>query len=73
MLLRRHKSAPANDIPLVEMEEGPSKDEDQDDEDIDYVPVYLKRKTIVLAPKVNRSIKPKRHQVPLAPPVAVDT
>ncbi|XP_023023133.1 dual oxidase maturation factor 1 [Leptinotarsa decemlineata] len=52
--LRPKKSS--NDIPLVPLESGSKQEED--DDDVDYVPVYLKRKTEVLAPKVNRYNKP---------------
>ncbi|KAJ8970438.1 hypothetical protein NQ314_001233 [Rhamnusium bicolor] len=51
------------DIPLVEI----SNDPEEEEEDVDYVPVYLKRKTIAMAPKVIRSNKP-RHLYPLPVP-----
>ncbi|XP_057657303.1 dual oxidase maturation factor 1-like isoform X1 [Diorhabda carinulata] len=69
-LLLRHKSTKyikTNvDIPLVDMETAPN----EDDDDVDYVPVYLKRRNItsVSAPVVNRTVKPNRHKLPLPPP-----
>ncbi|XP_018569884.1 dual oxidase maturation factor 1 [Anoplophora glabripennis] len=58
-LLLRPKNSykPPSDIPLVDVSNDP-----QEDEDVDYIPVYLKRKTIVAAPKVSRKNKPKRYQ-----------
>lgn len=58
-LLLRPKGSykPPGDIPLVEV-----SDEPQEDDDVEYIPVYLKRKTIVTAPKVSRKNKPKRFQ-----------
>ncbi|CAG9833679.1 unnamed protein product [Diabrotica balteata] len=73
--LRRHQTIKQNksmtkhgDIPLVEMEAAPPVDAEDDDEDVEYIPVYLKRKTVVLAPSVNRGNKPNRHRMPLPPP-----
>ncbi|KAG5886749.1 hypothetical protein JTB14_019446 [Gonioctena quinquepunctata] len=57
--LRPKKSS--DDIPLVSMNSRAINEDisEDEDEDSDYLPVYLKRKTVALAPKVNRSIKPK--------------
>ncbi|CAG9856538.1 unnamed protein product [Phyllotreta striolata] len=71
MLLRRDRKITGNDIPLVEIDQTTSdaieEIGDADGDDSEYVPVFVKRRTI-RAPKVNRSIKPTRYQVPLPPP-----
>ncbi|KAJ8922367.1 hypothetical protein NQ315_004310 [Exocentrus adspersus] len=45
-----------SDIPLVEVSNDP-----HEDDEAEYVPVYLKRRTIVAAPYINRKNKPKRY------------
>ncbi|KAJ8951370.1 hypothetical protein NQ318_009306 [Aromia moschata] len=64
LLRPKNPHVTSGDIPLVEL----MGETSQDDEDVDYLPVYLKRrKTVSVAPAVTRSNKP-RHLRPLPAP-----
>lgn len=55
--LQLRQKNPTNEMSLIPMDNSPR----EEDEVVDYVPVFIKRKTGVFGPPVIRSNKPKHY------------